>query len=336
MKGLMIECYVYFQVDQLFSCLCHQFKLNDISTLEVLMERIVDAPITPKPICRSLDFIYDWKLFINDKLSNPPLKYTSKYHSFLITADVEEGKRNVKFFGKKYPQDTQLVPRSGIRILKEGIKFEPIGTAEYRIEKINFDEILRGIHVYLSKQTRPERLAIMSSWDRLRDKLEGLPRRSNGFPKLKLDEFPSQQIENLHAPDYLLNEDEGDGDGCELTGDKYPENVDEGDLDSEIREGIDVCIFTEVKNGRPWVGRVVRVLDFRRFIIHWYTRKTSRSKIFTASFEADGSRSVTELENDSVMFWSMSENRTKNSFSLSPFWLENINREYDKLEDLGL
>ena len=44
------------------------------------------------------------------------------------------------FRAKKMPQDKELVPRSGIRLLKENIEFEPVGCAEYRIERLNFDE----------------------------------------------------------------------------------------------------------------------------------------------------------------------------------------------------
>ena len=321
-------------MDQLFSCLAHQFK-SDILTIETLKDKILTAPITPKPICRNLDFIYDWKSFINNKLTHPPLKYTSKYHSFLFTTQTLDGVRHVKFFGKKYPQDVQMVPRAGIRIIQEDIEFVPVGIAEYRVEIIKFDEIWRGIQVYLSKQPASVRIEVMTSWDRLRERIEALPRRGDNFPKMKLSDFPIQQAEVYQAPEYLLQDPE-DGDGCELTGDKYPETVDEGDIESEIAVGMDVCIFTDEKRGRPWVGRVIQILEGGRFIIHWYIRKSGRGNTFTASFEANGSRSVTELETGTVMFWSMSENRTKNSFSLSLFWLENIRREYSRLEDEGL
>ena len=95
---------------------------------------------------------------------------------------------------------------------------------------------------------------------------------------------------------------------------------------------MDVCIYTESKIGRPWVGRIVQLLEGRRFIIHWYSRKSSRSKIFEASYNADGSRSVSEMENQMVMFWQMTHKRTQTSFSLESFWLETIEREYNVLD----
>ena len=36
----------------------------------------------------------------------------------------------------------QLVPRCGIRIIKDDIEFEPVGSADFRMEKVNFDEIM--------------------------------------------------------------------------------------------------------------------------------------------------------------------------------------------------
>ena len=317
------------EVDQLFSCLCKQLKDN-ITTLELLKEKIIAAPIIPKPICRSLDYIYDWKNHILDKLSEPPLKYQSKYNSFLITAEFLEGKRCVMLRAKKLPQDTQMVPRSGIRINKENISFDPVGPAEYRLEKVKFDEILRGLQLYLSKLPFRERLPITASWDRLRDHLEGLPNRSDSFPKLKLEELPKQQQpEVLHVPDYLVDSEDA---GMELTGDKYPEVIDEGDLDDEISIGMDVCIYTDENKGRPWVGRVLDLLPGRMFLIHWFTRKTIRSKTFTALTDNKGNSSISEQDNQTVMFWQMSDNRTESSFDLSSFWLETIDREYKSLD----
>ena len=117
-------------------------------------------------------------------------------------------------------------------------------------------------------------------------------------------------------------------DGTELTGDLYAEDVDDGDLDSEIAPGMDVCIYTTDKRWRPWVGRVVQLLEHKRFLIHWYSRKSCRSRKFEAMKNDSGERCVSEMEYGSVMVWQMSENRTPSSFTLSPFWLDYISREY--------
>lgn len=320
----------YLQVDQLFSCLCPQLK-DDILTIEELKQKIVTAPITPVPTCNSLNYIYDWKNFITDKLTHPPLKYQSKYNSFLVTSESsEEGVKNVKLYGKKLPQDVQLVPRSGIRLIKEGIDFVPVKVAGFRIETVMFDEIIRGLQIHLAKLPSIERRPVMDSWDRLRDTLENIPNRSENFPLMKIRDLPEQST--VEAQLTISMEDESE-DGLELTGDKYPEYVDEGDIDTELSLGTDVCVYTNDRLGRPWVGRVLQILEYQRFIVHWFTRKTCRSSKFTALKNADGSNSVSEVEYGAVMFWDMSENRTMNSFTLSEFWLRTIEREYDQIDN---
>ena len=181
----------------------------------------------------------------------------------------------------------------------------------------------------MSKLPLPERMTIQTSWDRLRDKVESLPRRCQGFPKLRLQDLPKQVHEVLQVPEHLMEEDDA---GKELTGEKYPETIDDGDLDTEISVDMDVCVYTDDKRGRPWVGRVVQLLEEKRFLIHWYTRKTCRSKVFSALFDKDGRRSISEQENETVMYWQMSENRTKSSFNLSNFWLETVDRQYRDLD----
>ena len=65
---------------------------------------------------------------------------------------------------KKLPQDSELVPRAGIRIIKDIVDFDPVGCAEYRIEKINFDEIMKGLHLFMSKLPPQEQMIISTSW----------------------------------------------------------------------------------------------------------------------------------------------------------------------------
>ena len=109
----------------------------------------------------------------------------------------------------------------------------------------------------------------------------------------------------------------------------------EGDIDSEIEEGADVCIFTSDKLSRPWVGRILSVCENREFILQWYTRKSSRGKVFSALVNSDGSPSQARLSFNTVMFWNISEpqSRTETSFSLSPQWLETIMKEYEAIDN---
>ena len=311
------------EVDQLFSIVCNMLEV-DITTVEKLKERIIASPIEPKPSFSNLDFIYDWKRFIEPKLTNPPLTYHTKYNAFRINVEHRHNKRLVVFRAKKLPQDTQMVPRAGLRLVQDDVEFDAIGCADYRVENINFDEIMKGIYLFLSKKSSQERRAVLISWDRLRDHIESLPRRSSSFPKMKLNDLPKQRHEVLQIPEYLEEVE----DGTELTGDLYPEEVEEGDFESDIATGMDVCVYTTNKRWRPWVGRVVQLLENKKFLIHWYSRKSGRGRKFEAMTEENGERCVSEISYGSVMNWGMSENRTKNSFTLSTYWLEYFVREY--------
>ena len=109
------------QCDQRFSILADEFKSSDILTIEGLKEKILSAPMSPKPIVRQLWYVFGWKNFISDKLSEVELKNPSKFHT--IRSD-ENG--DVKLRAKVLPQDQVIVPRAGLRLLKIGLQFSPI------------------------------------------------------------------------------------------------------------------------------------------------------------------------------------------------------------------
>ena len=96
---------------------------------------------------------------------------------------------------------------------------------------------------------------------------------------------------------------------------------------------MDVGIYTDDKRWRPWLGRIVQILE-KRIMIQWYSRKTVRSTVFTAMKNPDGSPSLAELDNDTVMFWMVSEpqSRKPESFSISHYWLETIKLEYEEID----
>ena len=308
----------------MFSMLATQFK-SEITTLEDLKEKILQAPIVPKPICRSLLYTFDWKGFITDKLCDPGLKYQSKYNSFIFTME----KKKVHLRAKKLPQHSDLVPRAGIQLINENIDFEPIGPSEFRIEKIKFDKIMQGLDRFSSKLPLEQRMSIQTSWDKLRDQLEGLPRRTENLEKMKLLDLPKQaQSTPTVVPDHLIQVD----DHQELSGATYPEDANEGVFGEELAVGMDVVVYTEEQQGRPWVGRIVKLLENGNFLLHWYVRKTTRSKTFSALINPDGSPSLSELESGMAMLWCMSENRREDSFTLSAYWLETIKREYETLD----
>jgi hypothetical protein len=313
------------QCDQRFSILANEFKA-EITTIEDLKDKIMKAPMTPKAICRSLLYIFGWKSFITDHLTDPPLENHSKFNSFLISLEGGEAKLRAK----KLPQDSHLVPRAAIRLLKEGHAYGPVLPAEFRIEKLNFDQIMKGLRIYMFKMPLEERMRIQTSWDNLRSTLEGLPKQSANLEKMVLTDLPKQTEEVPTLPEHLLVVD----DTPQLKGDLFPEEIDFGHLEDEVAVGMDVCIYTEDRKWRPWLGRIVKILTNKRFLLQWYSRKSVRSSVFTALNNSDGSPSLAELDNEMVMFWMMSEpqSRTVTSFSLTPYWLQTIQREYEEID----
>ena len=315
------------EVDQLFSILANEFK-SEILTIEDLKAKIVESPIEPKPVCNNLMYIYDWKSFIEDKLSSPPLQNTSFYNSFSFSSD----RGDVKFRGKRLPQDDVLLPRGGIRIVRKNIIYEAVGAANFRVENINFDEIWKGLNLTVVQLGKEEQKRVRLSWDRLRDSLESLPRRKKNLGKMEIFNLPKQsELMAPPVPDHLKPVEPVQ----ELTGDKYPEVIEEGEFSKEIAEDMDVVVYTNDKCGRPWVGRIIKVLDDKKFVLQWYTRKTSRSKTFYALLEVDGQPSTSVQEIESVMFWCMSEKRTETSFDLSVYWMQVIEREYRMVDSNG-
>ena len=319
----MVKFYIYnlhLDLFKLFSA--GEFRISEILTVDALKEKIVNAPIQPKPICDTLWYIYDWNTHMLSELAEPHLQNHSKYNSFLISR--ESGLAKLR--AKKLPQDVNLVPRAGIRMLKENYDFVPIGAAEFRIDKIKFDEIFRGLHVYTSSLDFERKAHILSSWDRLRSKLESLPRMAHNLLPMKLSDLPVQ-VDVDHADQVTENDQE---DYPELVGDLYPEVAVDGSIEDDVSLGMECCVYTREKSGRPWVGRVVEILENRKFKIHWFVRKTTRSRVFKALNNSDGSPSLSTVHYDTVMFWNVSEpqTRTSGSFALGAYWLKVIEREY--------
>ena len=98
------------KVDQLFSILAKEFKHSEIKSLPELMKIICDSPIKPKPTCESLWWTWDWKSFIEEKLSDKELSNHSFYNCFQIKK--EDGKTKLR--AKPLPQDSSWTPETGI------------------------------------------------------------------------------------------------------------------------------------------------------------------------------------------------------------------------------
>ena len=83
-----------------------------------------------------------------------------------------------------------------------------VGCAEYRTERVNFDEIMKGVQTFLKKLPHEDGLPIVSSWNKVRDHIEALPRRAQRFPKMNLETLPKQQRLDLQVPEHLQSVEE--------------------------------------------------------------------------------------------------------------------------------
>ena len=113
----------------------------------------------------------------------------------------------------------------------------------------------------------------------------------------------------------------------ELDGEEFPAELNEGDFEEEVFKNMDVVLYTERTIGRPWVGRVLEVLEDSCFSLQWFGRK-SRGKTFHALLNKDKTPYTSKQSLSSVMFWEMSIDKEESSFKLSNKWLEKILKEY--------
>ena len=51
----------------------------------------------------------------------------------------------VKMRAKRYPQDTEWTPATGIRLIKDGIVFDPVGASDFSIEKLDIPLLPRPV-----------------------------------------------------------------------------------------------------------------------------------------------------------------------------------------------
>ena len=328
--GVFREIVLYFllvghtgnSVDQLFSILTQEFKKSEIKTLEELEEIIIKSPMSPKPEVERLIYIWDWKQFISGHFSEKDLHNHSFYSAFSIVKEDGITKLRVK----RLPQDKVWFPPTGIELIKQNINFEPIGSADFRIENLNIPKIMCDLLKYFQRMPTHIRVSVSDSWLKLREVLEGLPKKQKNFPTMKITELPriTRNAAAVELPDeyVFVNNDrenlpEISGKVCEL-----------GLFASVVKQGLDVVVYTKSLVGRPWVGRVEEVFSDETFSIQWFDR-LGKSNRFRAMKKADKTPYISKLDNSVVMFWDISVQRTDDSFYLSPYWLNKVTKEYE-------
>ena len=238
-----------------------------------------------------------------------------------------------KFRAKKLPYhpDSELVPRAGIRLVKDLDKLDEIGPSNFRVESIDFDSIIRGLEVHLKNMPFEKQVSIRKSWKELRSRIENAPFESTTLQKMNLSSFPKQTAESGQETELHQYEEVNH----ELKGDVYPENVQLGSIENEASVGMDVVIRTSEKKWRPWLGRIVKIQSKKVLIIQWYKRKTNRSRCFYAVRNEDGSPYLNEISTDAIMFWLISEpqSRKEDNFSLTPYSLLCVDNEYKAIDE---
>ena len=274
-------------------------------------------------------YIWDWRGYITPKLSKISLQNHSFYHSFQLKR--EEGQ--VVFRAKKYSQMTEWVPEVGIKLLRDGFESSPVPASEFRIETLNLDKVYSDLYTkfFPTLETRDRQEAEVS-WERLRTKLENLPKKRDNLPPMKLSSLPRVSPRpNPLIPNYLepvLNEEVP-----ELVGEHIILEPIEGQFDVEIMPGMDVAVYSHSVKDRPWLGRVLRIeKEKARFEVHWFKRR-GRSNTFCGMYQGDRTPFKSALPLETVMMWEFSSNKNEDSFDLSKDTLDKIMREYSSHDE---
>jgi len=296
---------------------------REIATIEEF-ESIISNSMHPSPTCQSLSFTWDWKSFIIPNLYKVPISNHSSFHSFQLKK--EGGFPRLR--SKKYPQDSSYEPANGIIVLNENINYSPVPAADFRVEKLCLDVVFRDLRKFISRMTNADRQRVQQSWDNLRERLEKMPHRQKNLPCLKISDLPKQRHEATNTPNVF----ELDEDVPELEGEEFPAELNEGDFETEVMVGMDVVLWTESKLRRPWIGRVLKIIDSSCFILQWYGRR-GRGTTFHAQMNKDGTPYTSKQSFSSVMFWEMSSEKEEMSLKLTNKWLEKIMLEYSVYDE---
>ena len=175
------------------------------------------------------------------------------------------------------------------------------------------------------------RAKVSAEWDSLLDKLESLPAKQNNLPKLRLETLPklSASAEAVLPDEYEFVEE---NEVPPLLGEVFPVEAEESCFDGNVVIGMDVVVYTQSKEKRPWFGRVLEIIPRRQFKIQWFGRRGKSNK-FYALTNKDGTAYATVLETSVVMFWEICEAKQENSFILSHMWMKIILQEYNKYDE---
>lgn len=289
-----------------------------------LIKIIQNAAIQPKPIVAELLYTWDWRRFITPNLSGKLLKNHSFYHSFLIKKE----KKISVFRAKKYPQNEEWIPEGGIKLLKDNVEFTSVEASDFRVDTLHLDKVFSDLYTkYFPTLELKDRKEAEASWERLRTVLENLPKRRKNLAPMRILSFPKQIAATpTSLPHYLepfMNEAVP-----ELCGEKCIVEPTDSQFQTEIKSGMDIAVYTASKKDRPWLGRVLTVMeDGLSFEVQWFKRR-NKGLTFHALHNKDGSKYTQMLDTDTVMLWEFTDNKTVDSFEVSQEYLDKIREEY--------
>ena len=74
----------------------------------------------------------------------------------------------MRFPAKLLPQDPEnnYQPRDGLQLVNPDVQYDPIGAAEFRIEKLDLDRGFLGLQKYFKSLEGSEKMSVVNSWDR--------------------------------------------------------------------------------------------------------------------------------------------------------------------------
>ena len=158
--------------------------------------------------------------------------------------------------------------------MKNGIDFSHIHEADFRIENLNLPLVFHHLYTkYFPQLEEDERKLVISSWEKLRTDLESSSNRQ--FPHMSILDFPKQAKRlEVTVPGYI--QEHFKDEVRELKGAKHisEPQASASVFKLDIKEGLDVLIYTKSKSSRPWLGKVCRVMQSKNsFDVHFVLYK---------------------------------------------------------------
>ena len=229
---------------------------------------------------------------------------------------------------KDLPQNEKWLPEPGYQLLEEvgggQLNVDSIGgivADQFRVEDLHLDAVgadyMKYVETIHNEETKKQ---CLKSWDKLRSRLEKMPRKRNNLPRMNLKELPKQGPE-MEVFEFV-EEEEGRGVGGIKM---YDEKL------GSLRIGDDVAIYTKTMSGRPWIGRVMEIKE-GEVSVQWFQKKSARLK-YEAQYYRNGKPYIDTISRESIIYINVSAVSDKKTLKLTPTVHRKIMDEYEKLDE---